>query len=93
MQLAAATTTAQKARQKRISAPDRAARHKTLGTGVIGDQTLIPFELRPRDIAFMMAGEQDFPFGSLAPDPLDDTLASIMELTRLPVRPKTYAPP
>ncbi len=47
MQLAAAMTAAQKPAQKRLAPPDGAARQKTFGIGVIGDQALIPLELRP----------------------------------------------
>src|SRR5271166_5118040 len=76
MQLAAAMPAAQQTRQQGLAAADRPARHKTLAVSVIGDQALIPFELRPAEIAFMMVFEQDVPFGSLALEAADNALAA-----------------
>src|SRR5271166_2011029 len=76
MQLAAAMPAAQQTRQQCLAAADRPARHKTLAVSVIGDQALIPFELRPTEIAFMMVFEQDVPFGSLALEAADNALAA-----------------
>jgi hypothetical protein len=47
MQFPAAMTATQKAGQERLTATDRAARHEALAVGVVGDQALIPLELRP----------------------------------------------
>ena len=76
MQLAATMTTAQETRQKRLAAADRAARHETFAVGVVGDQALIPLELGPREIAFVVVQEQDVPIRPLTPEPTHDPLAA-----------------
>ena len=68
--------TAQETRQKRLAAADGAARHETFAVGVVGDQALIPLELGPREIAFVVVQEQDVPIRPLAPEPTHDPLAA-----------------
>ena len=79
VQLASAMTAAQETRQERLAAADRAARHETFAVGVVGDQALIPLELGPREIAFVMVQEQDFPIQPLAPEPTHDPLAASLD--------------
>ena len=47
MQLPTAMSAAQETGQQRLAAADRSTRHETFAVGVVGDQALIPLELRP----------------------------------------------
>jgi hypothetical protein len=63
IQLAAAMTTAQKPRQKQFSAPHRSSDRGTALTGrIVGNHLLVPLELAPGDITFVLILEQHIPF-------------------------------
>src|SRR5271165_7643981 len=79
MQLPAAMSAAQETGQQRLATAHRSTRHETLAVGVVGDQALIPLELRPREISFVMVREQDVPFGSFALVAADNALAACLD--------------
>jgi len=65
LQLPAAPAAAEKTGKQRFATTDRAAPQIALSVGVVGDQVLIPFELLPSNIAFMVALDQNLPFAPI----------------------------
>src|ERR1700749_4001611 len=65
VQLSAAMAAAQQPRQQRLAAAYRPAAHEALAVGIVTDQTLIPLELGPADIAFVMIPDQNLPGAAL----------------------------
>src|SRR4029077_5520868 len=75
IQLAAAMATAQKSCQKQLPAPHRSSDRGTALTGrIIGNHLLIPRELAPGDVAFVLILEQHVPIGQWAPQAALDAL-------------------
>src|SRR5262249_55252726 len=60
-QPASAMAAAQQAGQQRLPLAHRAAHHHALAVGIVSDQPLVPFIVRPRQVALVMVDEQDCP--------------------------------
>ena len=78
MHSAAAASATEQTGQQSFAAPDRSAAQIALSVGIVGNQTLIPFELVPGNICLVMVADQNLPDFQIT--------------TRVPRRPKTYAP-
>ena len=76
VQLAAAVPAAQQAGQQRLAAPDRAAAHEALAVGVVGDQPLVPLELRPANVALVVVADQNLPAAAILAEAAHDPLAA-----------------
>lgn len=50
-----------------------------LAVGVVGDQALIPLELRPANVALVMVEDQSLPFTALLAESAHDPLAAILD--------------
>ena len=87
VQLAAAVPAPQQASQQCLAPSDRAAAHKAFAVGIIGDQPLVPFELRPTNVALVVVDKTSQVLRSLR-KPRTIRLRPASIVTRLPVRPK-----
>lgn len=58
---ASAMAAAQQAGQQSLALAHRAAHHHAFAVGIVGDQPLVPFIVRPRQVALVMVDEQDRP--------------------------------
>src|SRR6478609_2778010 len=76
VKFAAAVAATKKPREKAFAAADRATTHEAFSVGVVGDQALIPLELRPRNVALMVVLDQNLPVVALAPEASHDPLAA-----------------
>ena len=76
VQLAAAVAAAQQAGQQRLAPPDRAAAHEALAVGVVGDQPLVPLELRPANVALVVVADQNLPGAAILAEAAHDPLAA-----------------
>ena len=79
MQLAAAMAAAEQAGQKRLTAPDRTAAHEALPVGVVADQALVPLELGPANVAFVMVEDQSLPRAALLAEAAHDPLPTRLD--------------
>ena len=79
LKLPAASRATQKARQHCLAAANGAPAHETLAIGVVGDQSLIPFELHPANITIMVVADQSHPVPPVALHAPDYALASIFD--------------
>ena len=70
---------AQQAGQQPVPAPNRAARHHTHPRGVVGDHALVPFILRPGNIALVVIHDQYIPLLAFPVQPTPDALAPILD--------------
>ena len=76
MQLAAAVAAPQQAGQQRLAAPDRAAAHEAFAVGIVGDQPLVPLELRPANVTLVMVADQNLPGAAILAEAAHDPLAA-----------------
>ena len=76
VKFATAVTATKEPCKKGLAAADRATTHEALPIGVIGDQALIPLELRPRNVALMVILDQNLPVAALPPEAPHDPLAA-----------------
>jgi len=93
MHSAAAASATEQTGQQSFAAPDRSAAQIALSVGIVGNQTLIPFELVPGNICLVMVADQNLPvfqFRRILSRTIRFLPPSIT--TRVPRRPKTYAP-
>lgn len=93
MQSAAAASATEQTRQQSFAAPDSPAAQIALSVGIVGDQTLIPFELLRGNICLVMVADQtsqSFQFRRILSRTTRFLPPSIK--TRVPRRPKTNAP-
>src|SRR5262252_9881533 len=72
-------TTAQKPRQEQFSAPYCSGDRGAFAGRVVGDHTLVPLELAPSDITFVLILEQHVPFRLRAPHTALDALATALD--------------
>src|SRR5499427_66077 len=72
-------TTAQKPRQELFSAPYCSGDRRAFAGRVVGDHTLVPLALAPRDITFVLILEQHIPFRLCAPQTALDALAAVLD--------------
>src|SRR4029077_17324830 len=80
VQLAAAMATTQQASKKQLAAPHRSSARGTALTGrIIRNHLLIPLELAPGDVAFVLILEQHVPFRLRAPQTALDALAAVLD--------------
>src|ERR1700732_2946918 len=79
VQLAAAMTTAQKPRQEQFSAPYCSGDRGAFAGRIVGNHTLVPVELAPGDITFVLILEQHIPFRLRAPQSALDAPASVLD--------------
>src|ERR1700756_2824705 len=77
--LAAAMTTAQKPRQEQFSAPYCSGDRGAYAGRIVGNHTLVPVELAPGDITFVLILEQHIPFRPRAPQTALDALAAVLD--------------
>ena len=70
---------AQQAGQQPVPAANRAARHHTHPGGVVGDHALVPFILRPGNIALVVIHDQYIPLLTFPVQPTPDALAPILD--------------
>src|SRR3954467_1343174 len=73
MELAAA---AQEAGEQRFAAPHRSAAHEALAVGVVADQTLVPLELGPANVALVVVEDQSLPGAAILAEATHDPLAA-----------------
>jgi hypothetical protein len=70
---------AEQARQQRLATSYRTTTHIALSIGVVGDQVLVPFELRPSNITLMVIVDQNLPFLPITPQGIaHDPLATAL---------------
>src|SRR4051812_16979457 len=62
MQLATAVPAAQQTRQEKLAATHRPFNQRTFAGRIVGDHTLVPLELAPRDVSLVPVREQHIPF-------------------------------
>src|SRR5215831_8985585 len=79
VQLAAAMTTAQKSSQEQFSAPYCSSDCGAFAGRVVGNHALVPLELAPGDITFVLILEQHIPFRLRAPQTAPDALATVLD--------------
>ena len=79
MQLAPAMTAAEKTGQQGFAAPYSATARPAFSIGVVADQPLIPFELVPVDIAFMVVADQNLPVRPIDAKSAQDALAAVLD--------------
>src|SRR6516165_3476378 len=80
IQLAATMATTQQSREQRFPAPHRPSNCGTaFASRIIGDHALVPLELFPGDIAFMLILEQNVPFRLWSAQSALDTLATLLD--------------
>src|SRR5580704_5502108 len=79
VQLAAAMTTAQKPRQEQFSAPYCSGDRGAFAGRIVGNHTLVPVELAPGDITFVLILEQHIPFRLRAPQTALDAFAAVLD--------------
>jgi hypothetical protein len=58
--------------------------------GDVGDQTVVPLELCPANVALVAVADQNFPGSAIHPEAAHDSATA--GLDRVPVRPKADAP-
>src|SRR6516164_3990551 len=79
IQLAATMATTRQSREQRFSGPHRPSDCGTaLASRIIGDHALVPLELIPGDIAFMLILDQNVPFRLWSAQSALDTLAALL---------------
>src|SRR3954465_12287699 len=76
MELAAAVAAAQEAGEPRFAAPHRSAAHEALAVGVVADQTLVPLELGPANVALVVVEDQSLPGAAILAEAAHDPLAA-----------------
>ena len=76
VQLATAMAAAEQTCKQRLAASDRTSAHEALPVGVIGNQALIPLELGPGNITFMVVVDQNLPITAAPPEAAHDLLAA-----------------
>ena len=74
-----AVAAAQQAGEKRVAAAHGAAHHQAPAVGVVGDQALVPLELRPGKVAFVVIHDQHVPFLAVAAMAAADPLAPVLD--------------
>jgi hypothetical protein len=77
--LLATPGTAQQPRQQGFTRADRTAAQEPLAVGVIGDQFLIPLKLGPRNVAFVVVTDQNFPAAPVALHAPDHPFAPVLD--------------
>src|SRR5271154_3051476 len=70
---------AQQAGEQGLSLAHRAAYHHAFAVGIVGDQPLVPFIVRPRQITLVMVDEQDRPVRAILAIAAQDTLAAVLD--------------
>src|SRR6476619_1052770 len=68
MQPSTAARAAEQARQQSLATSYRTTTHVALSIGVVSDQVLVPFKLRPSNITLMVVVDQNLPFLPIAPE-------------------------
>src|SRR4051795_1537637 len=76
VELAAAMGAAQEAGEQRFAAPHRSAAHEALAVGVVADQTLVPLELGPANVALVVVEDQSLPGAAILAEATHDPLAA-----------------
>ena len=76
VELPAAMAATKETRQQRFAATDRPPAHEAPAIGIVADQALIPFELRPANVALVMIKNQSVPCAPLEPKAAHDPLAA-----------------
>ena len=74
-----AMAAAQQAGEQRVAPADRAARHQAAAVGVVGDQALVPLELRPGDVALVVIHDQHVPLVALPAVAAHHPLAPVLD--------------
>ena len=74
-----AMSAAQQTGEQRVPAANRAARQQTLPGSVVGDHTLVPLVLCPRNIALVVIHDQYVPLLAFPSEPTPDTLAPVLD--------------
>src|ERR1700746_4170698 len=72
-------TTAQKPRQEQFSAPYCSGDRGAFAGCVVCNQMLVPLELAPGDVTFVLILEQHLPLRLRAPQTALDTLAAVLD--------------
>ena len=62
-----------------LPAANRAARQQTIPSRVVGDHTLVPLVLRPRNIALVVIHDQHVPLLAFPGEPTADALAPVLD--------------
>src|SRR5262245_4495257 len=78
LKLLAAPGAAEEAGQQGFTAANGASAHEPLAIGIVSDQLLIPFELRPGNIAFVAVTDQNLPTAPVALHTADHVLAPVL---------------
>ena len=78
LELLTAPGAAEEARQQGFATSDRATAQIALAVGVVGNHPLIPLELQPRDIPFMVILDQNIPVFRVAMETAKNALASLL---------------
>src|SRR5215510_2969863 len=72
-------TTAQKPRQEQFSAPYCSGDRGAFAGRIVGNHTLVPLELAPGDVSFVLILEQHLPRRLRAPQTALDALAAVLD--------------
>ncbi len=78
-QPASAMATTHEAGEQSLSLAHRAAHHHAFTVGIVGDQPLVPFIVRPGQIPLVMVDEQDCPVRAILAIAAKDTLAAVFD--------------
>src|SRR3954466_15543827 len=76
MELAAAVAAAQEAGEQRFAAPHRSSAHEASLLSVVADQTLVPLELGPANVALVVVEDQSLPGAAILAEATHDPLAA-----------------
>src|SRR3954462_7107581 len=76
VELAAAMAAAEQAGEQRFAAPHRSSAHEALAVGVVADQTLVPLELGPANVALVVVEDQSLPGAAILAEATHDPLAA-----------------
>ena len=78
--LASAVSAPEEPRENELASPCRSARHgAALARRIVGDHALVPLELLPRDVAFVLVLDQHIPFRHRTPQSAPHALAAILD--------------
>jgi len=78
--LSPAMATSEQAREYKLAPPCRAARHGTAFFGrVVCNHTLVPLELRPRDVAFVLIFRQYIPIRPSTPKSTSHAFSPVLD--------------
>src|SRR3954449_7070493 len=78
-QPASAMAAAQQAGEQSLSLAHRAPYHHAFAVGIVGDQPLVPFIVRPGQVTLVMVDEQARPICASFAVAAQDTLAAVFE--------------